>query len=238
MLHPGQLTIFQKFLAIGLPQVGIHTNYLKNILLTKTYVSNGIGIWFRPAILTLPLGLFLSSAFFPLTIFLTTFLVPFALSAKGQIWHLIPTHPFLILAFTGFVYTLLSKFKARTFAPAVTLTLSLLLALPQIYRNWREFINIPAYISDEAILSKEAGKYSQPFIIDDDFVPAAVFYSNRSVHYSNVPSLQDIFTSNAEFVLITHDWRLIRDSIEPKAYKILKKDRDKILLLKTSINIP
>lgn len=236
--HPNQLNVFQKYFTIGLPQVGTRTNYLKNILLTKTYISNGIGVWFRPAILALPVGPFLSSSFFPLIIFLISFLSPFAFSAKGHIWHLIPTHPFLILAFTGFVYTLLSKSKARAFAPAITLTISLLLALPQIYRNWREFINIPAFVSDDAILSKEAGRYPQPFIIDDDFVPTATFYSNKSVHYSNDPSLKNIFFSNPEFILITHDWRLIRDNIDPQTFKILKKDRDKVLLLKTPTHTP
>lgn len=233
--HPGQLNIFQKYFTVGLPQVGVRTDYIKNILLTKTYVSNGIGVWFRPAILSLPLGIFLSSAFLPLIIFLAFFLLPFAFSAKGHIWHLIPTHPFLILIFVGFVYTFFSKFKTRTLSPAITLTLSLLLTLPQISKNWREFINIPAYVSDEAILSREAGKYPQPFIIDDDFIPTATFYSNKSVHYLNTPSLQNIFAANPEFVLITHDWRLARDNIDPHSYTILKKDRDKILLLK---NIP
>lgn len=228
--HPAQFNIFQKYFTIGLPQVGIHTDYLKNILLTKTYVSNGIGIWFRPAILTLPLGLFLSSAFFPLTIFLTTFLIPFAFSAKGQIWHLIPAHPFLILTFTGFIYTLLSKFKARAFAPAVTLTLSLLLALPQISRNWREFINIPAYVSDEAILSTEASYYPYRLIVDGDFIPAAAFYANKVVSKAESKLLEN-FTSSSSFLLITHQWRLDQEKILPEQYKIIKSDRDMILVM-------
>jgi len=236
--HPNQLNIFQKYFTIGLPQIGIRTNYLKNILLTKTYVSNGIGVWFRPAILSLPFGIFLSPAFYPLIIFLVSFLLPFAFSAKGQIWHFIPIYPYLILVFVGLVYVLLSKFKTRTLAPAITIGLTVLLAIPQISRNWWEFINIPAFVSDEAVLSAEAGKYPQPFIIDNDFLPAAVFYSNRTVNYAKDISLQQIFTSNPEFVLITQDQRLVNAKIDPHTYKILKTDRDKVLLLKTSINNP
>lgn len=237
-LHPNQLNVFQKYFTIGLPQISIRTNYLKNILLTKTYVSNGIGVWFRPVILSLPFGIFFSSAFLPLVIFLISFLLPFAFSTKGQIWHFIPIYPYLILVFLGLVYMLLSKFKTHALAPAITIGLTVLLAVPQISKNWREFINIPAFVSDEAVLSREARKYPQPFIIDNDFLPTAAFYSNRPVYYAKDLSLQQIFTSNSEFVLITQDQRLSQAKIDPHTYKILKTDRDKILLLKISINNP
>ena len=36
----------------------------------------------------------------------------------------------------------------------------------QTRRSWYEFIDIPAFVSDEAILSKEAGKYPYNFYIE------------------------------------------------------------------------
>lgn len=224
----------QRYFMIGLPGINSNSPLISNILLTKTYLHNGIGIWFRPAIASLVLG----SAMFPkaflwLFVFLATFLFPFAFSSKGHIWHLIPVHPFLLITLFGFIYLLVRKLaNSVALATAIVFTLALYLGIPQMQKNWNEFIDIPAFVSDEAILSREAKKYSQPFIIDESFSPAAAFYSDKSVYYTNAPSLQEIFTRYPQFVLITHNWRLIRDSINSKDYSIIKKDRDRVLIRK------
>jgi len=103
---------------------------------------------------------------------------------------------------------------------------------------WYQFIDIPAFISDEAILSKEAGKYPQELIVDGEYRPAALFYSEKgkiAQAPKNETDFASLFNSEDEFLLITNKWRLENPAISPQKYRILKQDRDKVLLLHTKL---
>lgn len=223
-----------QYFHIGLPQIGLNSNPFANLSLTKSYLHFSLGNWFRPAVLAAFLAPFtLNFGLLALTIFDVTFLLPFLFSPKGQIWHLIPTHPFLLLTLFGTLYWLLKHFRfTRPWSGPLVLIFALVIALPQLARNWTDFIAIPAFRSDEAILASAASNYSYPLTIDEDFVPAAVFYSHKHVIRENVPSLQELFSKSAPLLLITHDWRLDRDHILPSQYTLIKKDRDRVLILK------
>ena len=219
---------------VGLRGVGAKTNFLSNIVLTKTYLYNGIGRWFWPGILGLVLIIILKQRkLLPFVVFVVLFLSPFILSQKVQIWHLIPLYPFLLLAFFGSLWTLFSKYfyPKRYVLFGLMIIISACFYLNQIRQIWYQMIDIPAYISDEAILSKEAGKYTQNLLTDGDFDPAASFYSQKIVSKIRSNELSGLFQKSESFLLITNDWRLKEVQISPQSYKLLKKDRDKVLVL-------
>lgn len=250
----------ERYLSIGLPGVEVKTSFLDNLKLVKEYLHNGIGKWFWPGVISILLGpLFLKKRFLILSVFFFSFFTPFLFSQKGHIWHLIPLHPFMILAFFGFFYSflewLLRKFSLSLFPLILKIisfkknfklsrdAVSYLVLIPvllicfyysylQIRRIWYEFVDVPAFISDEAILSKEAGKIDGRFYIDGDFGPTAVFYSGKKVEQIRNERLSEIFKYESNFAVITNDWRLKGINIPENQYKVIKKDRDKILVVK------
>lgn len=245
---------FGHYFKIGLPGVTSSTSVQENLALMKVYLHNGIGKWFWPGIISLILGILtLRKGFLVLVVFAVSFFVPFLTSAKGHIWQLIPLHPFMILAFFGFLWiagdTLSFRIEkmSNTFfgkshikemviclrKPLLTLSVLLIFLyfyVPQIRRNWYEFIDIPAFVSDEAILSNKAGEFEEKFYVDEDFVPTAIFYSGKNVQQIRDEELKGIFEKDEPFVLITHQWRLDGEEISEKEYEIIKTDRDKILV--------
>lgn len=214
-----------RYFQIGLPHVSASSNLIANIQLTKANLHHGIGDWFRPAIVLLSISVFLRKKnLFILLVLISSFVTPFFFSPSGQIWHLVPIHPFVLLGFFGTLYSLVRS-------PALILTVCLVIAVPLLHRNWVTFIDIPAFISDEAILATKSQSYPGTLIIDEDYIPAAVYYSKKHVELESVPSLHELF-ARPSLLLITHDWRLVRDGIDPSQYTIIATDRDKVLLIK------
>lgn len=226
----------QHYFKIGLPGVEKSLAFVENLKLMKVYLHNGIGGWFWPGFFALILSLAtLKKKFIILFIFFVSFFLPFLFSGKGHIWHLIPLHPIMILSFFGFSYFILDKVtKGRRLTVVIIFALFLYYYVPQIQKNWREYINIAAYVSDDAILSKEASRFSEKLYVDGDFVPTAVFYSEKQVEQiqRKAKQLKPLFSGEDSFILITHQWRLDGEDIPPDAYEIIKEDRDKILVVK------
>lgn len=234
-----QITQYSQFignyLGVGLRGVSLQSFDLSNLSLTKEYLYNGIGRWFWPSILSLMLSVILTQKrFLILIVFFFSFMLPLVFSPKIQIWHLIPLFPILILSYFGFTFVFFEKyfkrFKYRLYA--VVLLFSTLIYFNQIKMIWYQFIDIPAFITDEAILSKEAAKFPQEFIIDGEYIPAALFYSEKSsVRKAPRGNLTTFFQSEDNILMITNQWRLDESNISPNEYKIFKADRDKILIL-------
>lgn len=232
LLHyPGFIA---KYFTIGLPPSKPAT-IKENILLTKTYIHEGIGNWFLPSVIALPASLFFirHKNILAVIIFILVFLLPFALSSRGQIWHLVPLHPFLILIFFSVLFLILKPLSKGHYSllSSFLITLSLFISGPQIMRNWHTFIDIPAYVSSEAILSREAAKYPYSLSIDDRFLPAAVYYSKKVVNDLPTPDFKSYFNNSKPLLLITHQWRLDQNLSITTRYQILKKDRDMVLIL-------
>jgi 4-amino-4-deoxy-L-arabinose transferase-like glycosyltransferase len=234
-----QITLNMSFIGryfyVGLPGIGTKNLYLANFQLFKTYLHGGIGKWFWPGMISVFAGLFTGKrSFCILSVFCLFFSLPFLLSYKTQIWHLIPLYPFVILVFFGFAYFIVEKFvKNKYIAPALVILVSLYFTFALVKGDWYQFINIPAYVSDEEILSKEAGKYTDPLVVDGDFVPAAIFYSGKGVvQQTFVGELNDLFENNPHMLLIIQQSRLNDEKIPKSSYQILKSDRDKILIRK------
>ena len=162
-----------------------------------------------------------------------SFFVPFLFSNRTQIWHLIPIFPFMILAFFSFWYFVAEKItRSKTRAAIAVLLIAIYFSYTQIKAEWNQFINIPAYVSDEEILSKEAAKYPDKLYIDSDFIPAAIFYSGKDVKQTYVGGIAEIFKTQENFLLIATKNRISDEGVSPEEYQILKSDRDKILIRK------
>lgn len=224
------------YLGIGLRGVTFNTTHLANLNLAKEYLHSGIGKWFWGGLISLILSAFLrQKRFLIFIIFFVSFMLPITFSPKIQIWHLIPIFPFLILVYFGFAYTVLEKYlnHFRYQIYTVFIIFNLVIYFNQVKMIWYQFIDIPAFVSDEAILSKESAKYPQKLMIDGDFVPTAIFYSGKErVDQIQIDQLVPLLTSPNEFLMITRKNNLIGNtSISKNNYQILKEDRDKVLIL-------
>lgn len=223
-----------RFFFIGAPGITVSTSFRENLQLFKDYLHNGIGRWFWPGVLSVAVIPFLKQKkAYILPLFFICFSLPFLFSNKGHIWHLLPLHPILIISALGCAYILFDKFTKNKVVSFLAIFLAtMFLSYPQIRQNWYNFIDIPAFVSDEAILSREAGKFPYKFYIDDDFDPVAAFYSDKIVEQIQDADLTSVFAKNESFVLITYEWRLEQAKIKPSEYRIVKMDRDKILLVR------
>jgi 4-amino-4-deoxy-L-arabinose transferase-like glycosyltransferase len=257
-------SFFDRYFMIGLPGVGVQTSYVDNFILAKTYLHDGIGKWFWPGvvgiIMSFGIGVYLflvkkvDRKWFIFPLFCLTFFGPFVLSAKGHIWHLIPLHPFMILSFfaasfvigesilkiaTPFLFRNKQYLKYSYLVLSLgTICFSIYLSFFQLKSAWIQFIDQTKYISDEQILSTEAGKIDGKFFIDDDFGPTAVWYSGgkrvgqiRDDDISRLFNKQGQFGNIDKFTLITKQYRLDDQGIAKERYQILKLDRDKILVI-------
>ncbi|MDO8638562.1 MAG: glycosyltransferase family 39 protein [Candidatus Daviesbacteria bacterium] len=220
------------YLGIGLPGVGTETNWLENLKLMKEYLHSGVGKWFWLGIGAILLGPFLrKKSFLILSLFFLVFFLPFILSHKGHIWHLIPLHPILMLATLGLLFEIAKRFFSEKVAIVAVLLVSIYISFLQIKISWYQFIDVPKYISDEAILSLEAAKYPYPLYIDGDFVQSANFYSRKMIKQISRDTLVPVLKDSKTNLIITYQWRLDEQKIKPSDYTIIKTDRDKILLI-------
>lgn len=228
------INFIKRYFYIGTPGIGVITSYADNIKLMKEYVHSGIGKWFWPGVVSAIGGLItFRRSFLVLSLFCISFTFPFIFSDRGQIWHYIPLYPFLILLFFGLSYWVVSKFTQKKYLAIIfVLGVSIYFSFNQLRSSWFQFINIPAYINDEEILSKEASKYDEQLFIDGDFVPAAVYYSGKNVKQTYVGGISELFKKEKNLLLITSINRISDEKISSKSYQILKSDRDKILIRK------
>lgn len=244
-----QSNFINRYLAIGLPGVEAKPVFMDNIKLMKEYLHNGIGKWFWLGILGLFGGIFFrKKSFVILFIFFISFFIPFLFSTKGHIWHLIPLHPIMILAFFGLAYTMMDYIypfihkHIEAFLPkwlkkehvfiAVLVGISIYFSFFQLKRSWYEFIDVNPNYTDEALLSKEASRYPQFLYIDGDYVPTARFYSDKIAGKIGRGEFKDYFNRSEQFLLITAPWRLEEEKIDPITYIVVKTSRGQVLIMK------
>lgn len=221
---------------IGLVGVKTENDYFENIKLVKDYIYFGIGRWFWPAFISILISpiIFLvnrQKRFLYIPVFFVSFLFPFVFSQKGHIWHLIPVHPFMFLSLflvASFLLEKILKFKYLVFLLLLIFTSTL--SFIQIKRSFNEFIDVPQYISDIEILSKEASRVDGKFYVDGDYAQEAIFYSGKNVHKISNEEIVKLFTSKDKFLLITKQNRISDNGINQDQYEIISSDRDKVLV--------
>ena len=72
-------------------------------------------------------------------------------------------------------------------------------------------------------------------MIDGDFIPTAIFYSEKEkVDQIQIERLVPLLKTEGDFLMITRKESLNNSNISKDSYKILKEDRDKVLILHTA----
>ena len=224
--------LLTRYLQIGFPAASIESKVIDNIIQTKVYLHNGIGNWFWYGAVAIVLGtLFFRRKLLAISLFVGIFLLPFAFSSKGHIWHLIPLHPFWIIAFWGFLSILLQKVNRNLIIP-IFIILFVWISFGQIKRNWYEIIDTQRYTSDIEILATKSKDFDLPLHLDDDAIPEALFYSDkdRVEKIGHRGALLAMFQSDEEFLLITRSWRIDEEQVKSEQYEVLASDRDKVLV--------
>jgi hypothetical protein len=103
-------------------------------------------------------------------------------------------------------------------------------ALIQIKNLYREVYQVSKYIPDDVAISIMAGKYKTQTILDDDFLPIAVFYSGKKITPLNSLSydkqtLIKLFKSEAtNYNVIARNWAVENLKQEGVVYKLLAKN--------------
>lgn len=225
-----------RYLSIGYPGANKDTNIIQNIILTKTYLHNGVGNVFEYGFYAILIGLFLyTKKYMLLVMFIGIFLLPFSFSNKGHIWHIIPIYPFWILSFYGLIELVFDRLKLKQiFRYLLFIIIFIYVSGLDFKRNWYEVLNVNNYTSDIEILAQKSKELELPLILDDDAIPEALFYSDKGKIERTVGrgDIRKKFDTDNKFMLITRDWRLNEEKILLKEYNLVAKDRDKVLVVK------
>ena len=147
-----------------------------------------------------------------LTILIWTFLIFLTLAPIKSSWFLLPAHPALAIL-TGLLVTDLVKFtklhnrlRGLTNFSTVAVMMSIIIAAWQIWNYRYDFI-VPNTTGHQAALAKLAGKLSSPdksIYLDDDYLPVAVFYSQRRViplRFNRLQSITPLPVSPGSYIL-------------------------------------
>ncbi len=223
-----------RLLAIGL-RSGYHTIFNSIAL---TYLHSGIGKWYYPALISLPISLFFirrKPQFAALLATTALLLFGFLTNLKTEIWHLLPLYPFLFLILSAVIFEIFSSRLLRIFL----IFLIFLISFYQIY-NFRGLIRLTDFGNSDLVkVSLAAKDRTEPLFLDgQDFFPSTVFYSQKNVVLDKVAfpppdnNLIGIVSKGQRpFLLITEDWRLKSDKIDPSQFQILSQSGSWVLLL-------
>ena len=224
----------QRLLAIGLRSD--YRTLFNQVALT--YLHSGIGKWYYPALIALPTSLLFIRKKPQLVALLATtalLLFGFVTNLKTEIWHLLPLYPFLFLILSGVIFEI---FSSKLFRYALIFLITFI-AVYQIY-GFRNLIRLTdSGTSDLVNVSLAAKSRAEPLYLDgQDFFPSTVFYSQKEVILDKVafpPPDNNLIGIVAKgerpFLLITEDWRLKSDKINPSQFQILSQSGSWVLLL-------
>jgi 4-amino-4-deoxy-L-arabinose transferase-like glycosyltransferase len=225
-------TFWTKYSMVAVPGAGERQNYWNNLLQIKTFVHHGIGDWFRPSVVALVvcgiLGLF-RKKYLVIAVMVASILGPMLVSERARLWHMIPAYPFLLVGLFS-VLKLLTSWIPKRIGLVLVAVWALMTATALIKKNWYEFIDVNANVSDEQILSQKAGNLKGRLYIGENFLPAAVFYSNKQVErmYGSVDELYQAADSN--YLLIAKESQLNEIKSDTTKFEVLAEDRDKKLV--------
>jgi 4-amino-4-deoxy-L-arabinose transferase-like glycosyltransferase len=134
---------------------------------------------------------------------------PYLLSAKTEIWHLIPlVSPMaLIIALTG--WYVIETLPKKIFAATTTLFIIaiVIISASSIKAYWPEFVHLNAVQSDAATISKQISNKSEVlYLTNDAFYPTVVYYADmeKKVVVINEREFEGICRSSQEpFLFMT-----------------------------------
>lgn len=162
-------------------------------------------------------------------------LYPFLTSEKTELWHLIPTYlPIsLMVAYIFYEagYRVFSFFKlSEKLFQVLYLGSFLAISFIQINNFWKEVFPESKYVTDQVDVARKLKKYDQKIYLDIDYLPDAIFYSDKHietlVYESNGElTFQRLFEIDGGRVIgVTKNW-VIDDLVKNKfPIKVLEKN--------------
>ncbi len=161
---------------------------------------------------------------------------PFLTSEKTELWHLIPVYLPISLIIAYGMYDFLSLLPYKSAFYAIFFAIIFLI---QVKNFWPEIIPRSKYISDEIDISRKAAKYHKTIVLDEEFLPVAVFYSGRNiiqiVYYPNISNhtLVDLYQlKDKDLIVITRQSAVDSLTNANLAYKVLEKNNSFLILKK------
>jgi hypothetical protein len=164
-------------------------------------------------------------------------LYPFLTTDETHIWHLIPVYIPLALITSYGLWSLgeigLSFFKKtinEKIIQALYLIGIVLIASIQIKTFYHEVIPQSKYTPDDVDISMKVSKYDKMIFLDDDYLPLAVYYSDREMKQmayepEEHKTLVNLFSSDEQdFVAITRSWAAGNLDAENLKYQILEQN--------------
>jgi len=236
-------------------------DFLKlNYQLPLFYLHMGVRKWYYLWWVSF-IYFFISLKFLKKEIFFLLFwnfivLYPFLTTDLTHIWHLIPVYlPLSMITASGFYYlgrflydwfqkkfikiNLLKKYLFKNgLYHFIYLFCFLTLALIQIKNFYKEIVPQNKYLPDDVEISKRLTKYKEKIFLDDDFLPIAVFYSNKEIHPlylmpDEKKTMVKLFKSDEkDFIVVTRNWAVANLEKEGIKYKFLEKNNSYSILKK------
>lgn len=161
-------------------------------------------------------------------------LYPFLTSERTELWHLIPVYiPLALITAVG-SYELLSKilkkFLPQKLIEIIYIVGFITIAFIQIKTFYPEVFPTAKYTPDDVDISKRAERYQEKILLDDDFLPIAVYYSQKNITPliylpDDKKTLVKLFESDEkEFVVVTRNWAVAQLSEKKIPYKLLERN--------------
>lgn len=216
------------------------------------YLHMGIRKWYYfwifALVFILSTRLFFKKNVAFLLLWTITVLFPFLSSEKTEIWHLIPVYLPLSITTAYGLYSLIEysfdfikKLKITSFTYKRNLNtlymtnlsffcLVCLVAVFQIKTFKDEVIPKSLYTSDEVDISLKLKKFDKKIYFDDDFLPIAVFYSEKHLMpVSYIPSYKTLLglfkSKEKDFVVVTRSWAVDGLKVNNLGYKVLAENK-------------
>jgi len=237
----GRNFIERNLFITGLKLPGYKGLFSKNIPLSidlgKVFYNLHMGIllWYKPFLVSLAGSLLFlkNKSFRVLFLWLLPYLLVFSLSAKIELWHLIILYPVVALIIASFLTEVAKRIPLAYPLVFLFLVWNGNRIVSGLYKDIVK--NQP--LNDEVELSRLAGQKENLIYIDDDYWPAAVFYSQKKVYSiphstdTKIKTVNQLFLEEKRpFLLITKDWILQREEISPENYLVLKQIGERVLI--------
>ncbi|MDO8488012.1 MAG: glycosyltransferase family 39 protein [bacterium] len=188
---------------------------------TKTllYLRSAIHKWYLPLLASIVVAIFFirrqPTRWLVAYLFLASF--PYFLSARTEIWHLLPILPpaALLIAYVSFSLPLPSKLVLAGFLGLFAISYT---------SYWPEFIHLAPYTIFEAKIGLAAHQNNLPVVTQETtYVPTLVFYADLPLKVS--PIEYDLTDYPRPFQLITHTYLLSPQ----RNYRITHQEGDTVV---------
>jgi|SaaInlStandDraft_4_1057021.scaffolds.fasta_scaffold18553_2 4-amino-4-deoxy-L-arabinose transferase-like glycosyltransferase len=202
----------QNVWVIGLRRMSGEGVSSETISRTLLYLRSAVHRWYQPAILATGLSVFLvkrkKEILWVLGYLLLTTL-PYFLSAKAEIWHMIPAMIPMALLIPLVASEIGEKiFKGRKLQVLILMVFATI-SIWSVKEYWNSVIDLPVTVSHEARLALEASKSELPLYLRDiSYMSTVIFYADKDITTVNWVMGEEIDELPKPFQMIVREFVL------------------------------